>query len=102
MRLFNLGSPERIPPGEGRAFVVGERTVAVFRGRQGQLYATEPRCPHLGGPLADGTLGGDTLMCPLHGFKFRLSTGEALSDGCSRLVTYPVVLSDAGEMLLWL
>jgi len=77
-----------IPEGEGRTFNIGSKRLAVFRGRQGGLYASEADCPHRGGPLADGLLGGCTLVCPLHALKFDLTTGKALNGDCS-IQVYP-------------
>ena len=49
--------------------------IAVFN-VGGQLYASGAVCPHEGGPLEDGTLDGDVVICPWHGFDFDLKTGE--------------------------
>jgi nitrite reductase/ring-hydroxylating ferredoxin subunit/uncharacterized membrane protein len=43
----------------------------------GQLVALEDRCTHRGGPLSDGTRDGDCVVCPWHGSRFALATGEA-------------------------
>jgi nitrite reductase (NADH) small subunit len=55
--------------------------------------------PHCGGPLADGLVGGTTLVCPLHGWKFDLSTGVALMGECG-LKTYPVRVDEDGGILI--
>ncbi|MDE1921300.1 MAG: nitrite reductase small subunit NirD [Candidatus Omnitrophica bacterium] len=73
---FDLGSTEQIPPGQGRCFKIGALDVAVFRGRDGRLFAIENRCPHRGGPLAEGIIGATQVVCPLHGHKFDLTTGQ--------------------------
>jgi nitrite reductase (NADH) small subunit len=73
---LNLGSVECIPLGQGRVFVVGGLEIAVFRTREGRLRAIENRCPHKQGPLADGIIGADRVVCPLHAHRFSLSTGE--------------------------
>lgn len=70
-----IGPLSQIPVGEGRNMVVGDRTLAVFRMHDGAVYATQPTCPHKGGPLADGLTGGHTVMCPLHDRVFDLRTG---------------------------
>ena len=62
-----------IPPGEGRNFSAFGEEVAVFHTRAGQVYAVQASCPHRGGPLADGLVGGTTLICPLHSWKFDLA-----------------------------
>jgi nitrite reductase (NADH) small subunit len=97
---FDLGPVERIPPGEGRTFDVDGRRVAVFRTRADTVYATQALCPHKQGPLADGLLGERRLVCPLHGFKFDLATGEAVDHACGGLETYPVTVADDGHLHL--
>ncbi len=93
----SLGPVAQIPPGEGRVFSVAGEEIAVFHTRSGQVYATQAECPHRQGPLADGLIGGTTLMCPLHSRKFNLATGEELSGDCP-LKTYPIRLTESGEM----
>ena len=36
------------------------------------------KCPHKGGPLSQGIVHGETVTCPLHGFKIGLKDGEAV------------------------
>ena len=74
-----IGSVQTIPEGEGRSFDVGAKRLAVFRTRQGKVFATQADCPHQRGPLADGLVGSQTLICPLHSLKFDLGTGRALA-----------------------
>ncbi len=73
-----VGPIEDVPLGEGRAYEVGAKTIAVFRLRSGALRAVPARCPHAGGPLADGQIDENVLICPLH-----LNTWD-LATGCSR------------------
>jgi nitrite reductase (NADH) small subunit len=90
---YNLGPVTQIPPGEGRSFLVGETDVAVFRTRDGDIYATQARCPHRGGPLADGLTDGATVVCPLHDRIFSLASGEGIGNECSIRI-YPVAVSN--------
>jgi len=47
--------------------------------KQGEaIFALDATCPHAGGPLNEGTVEGDAIVCPWHGSKFRLSDGSAL------------------------
>ncbi len=86
-----IGPLEQIPLGEGRNMVVGDRTLAVFRLHGGEVYATQPNCPHRGGPLADGLTGSHTVMCPLHDRVFDLRTGAG--PDCS-ITVLPVAVRD--------
>ena len=96
----NLGSVEQIPLGEGRVFEVDGTPVAVFRTRQGELYATQAACPHREGPLADGIIGGTQIVCPLHAYRFDLATGNPMGNDCAALRTFRVSLDDKGDILL--
>ena len=88
-----LGSLADIPPGEGRTFVADGLRIAVFHARTGEVFATQAECPHRGGPLADGLLGGSTVTCPLHERVYDLATGRAIIGECD-IVTYPVTVQD--------
>lgn len=98
-RRLSLGPLCQIPVGEGRGFEAGNERIAVFRPRCGGVYATQAHCPHRGGPLADGLLGGTTLVCPLHAWRFDLASGEVLTGG-GRIATYRVVLTADGDMVI--
>lgn len=63
-----------IPLREGREVVIGRRSVAVFN-LGDKFLAVENRCPHRGGPLADGIVTGESVVCPLHAWKINLQNG---------------------------
>ena len=94
-----LGAVASIPPGEGRTFEVGTRRIAVFHTRKGEVFAAQAECPHRGGPLADGLLGGSTLVCPLHSWKFDLTTGQTANGECA-LETYPARVNSSGQVII--
>jgi nitrite reductase (NADH) small subunit len=85
-----VGNLDQIPVGEGRTFRIAGEEIAVFRGRNGKLYAVENRCPHRGGPLSEGVFGGEQVICPYHSYRFQLSNGTCLTDGSCRLRTFRV------------
>ena len=95
-----LGPLEQIPPGEGRAFTVGDRAVAVFRPRGGELAATDAACPHRGGPLADGLVGAGVVVCPLHARRFSLHDGTCDIPGECAVAIHPVWVDDDGDIVV--
>jgi nitrite reductase (NADH) small subunit len=100
---YDLGSIDRIPPGEGQTFVVAGREIAVFRVRGAdEVHATQARCPHKAGLLADGILGDGKVICPLHSYKFDLATGTPLGNACHSLKTYRTEVTGDRRVLLWL
>ena len=95
---ISLGSVSRIPLGQGRCYVIGSEEIAVFRQRDGRLFATQNRCPHRQGPLSEGVIGGGLVICPLHAHRFNLKDGAGAEPGeCVKV--YRVQELD-GEMLL--
>ncbi len=79
-----------LPVGLGRSFDIGGQSVAVFRTRAGRVFATANRCPHKGGPLADGMLAGEQVVCPYHAFRFHADGGECDQPNVCAVATYPV------------
>jgi nitrite reductase (NADH) small subunit len=98
--LVNVGPADRIPLGEGRQFLVGLELIAVFRTRDGGVFATQASCTHKSGPLADGLVGDHKIVCPLHTFAFDLRSGQPLGHTCAALTTYPASLTSKGEILV--
>jgi nitrite reductase/ring-hydroxylating ferredoxin subunit len=54
----------------------GESVVVSRSEETGEVCAISATCSHLGGPLDDGDREGDTVVCPWHGSRFDLCTGE--------------------------
>ncbi|SNS20639.1 Rieske (2Fe-2S) protein [Rhodococcoides kyotonense] len=88
-----VGSLDDLTPGEGRAYVVDGRQVAVFLLGDGTVRATDAVCPHRGGPLADGQIDGSVVVCPLHQYAFSLDDGTCAS-GIDAVATYPAAIVD--------
>ncbi|MCW5880877.1 MAG: Rieske 2Fe-2S domain-containing protein [Anaerolineae bacterium] len=95
-----LAHVEDIPEGERKLFQVDGLSIGVFH-HNGQWYALRNSCLHRGGPVCTGTLKGDTLTCPWHGFQYNVTTGQLLTDPGARLDTYPVQIDNGHvEVLL--
>ena len=67
-----------VPLGEGRAITLDGRRIALFRSAAG-WFALDAACPHRGGPLADGILCDNAVICPLHDRRYDLASGAALN-----------------------
>jgi nitrite reductase/ring-hydroxylating ferredoxin subunit len=56
---------------------LGGESVVVARSEEtGEVCAIAATCSHLGGPLDKGERDGDSVVCPWHGSRFDLCTGE--------------------------
>lgn len=73
--------------------------IAVFRTGHGGIMAMENRCPHKGGVLSEGIVTGSQVICPLHGWKIDLVTGEAVRPDKGCVHTFPVAVSN-GEVYI--
>jgi len=84
-----------------RRFVdVGNAHIAVFKIDTG-FYAIESVCSHAMYELDDADVEGDEITCPLHGARFCLRTGEALSaPAYEALTTFPVRVEDGIVQIL--
>jgi nitrite reductase (NADH) small subunit/3-phenylpropionate/trans-cinnamate dioxygenase ferredoxin subunit len=84
-----------IPEGEGRAFPVNGRLIAVFL-RDGTYYAINDCCPHMGASLSTGYVDGDDVVCPWHAWKFCIKDGLWMDNPRSkvRTETFPVRIID--------
>ena len=67
-----------IPLREGRAGTIGNREIAIFNLGE-RFLSVENRCPHKGGPLADGIVSGTTVVCPLHAWRMSLENGKGVN-----------------------
>jgi nitrite reductase/ring-hydroxylating ferredoxin subunit/uncharacterized membrane protein len=67
---------------------LGSTSLVVVR-RGDLVYALKATCSHAGGPLDQGELVGDTIVCPWHFSAFRLSDGAVRhGPATTRQVTY--------------
>jgi len=69
---------DELAPGEHRIADVDGAQVAVFN-LDGEFFAIEDVCTHDGGVLTGGPIQGGEIVCPRHGARFCIRTGEALS-----------------------
>lgn len=69
---------EELEGGAMRAIEVGGASVLVSRSEDGGACAIANTCTHAGGPLAEGEREGNSVICPWHGSRFDLCSGEVL------------------------
>jgi nitrite reductase (NADH) small subunit len=91
---------ESVPLREGRAVTLAGREIAIFN-LGDRFLATDNQCPHQGGPLCDGIVAGDSVVCPLHAWKVRLESGTVVRPACNEasVATYPTRVDDG---VVWL
>lgn len=100
-RWVRVASCESVPVREGRTVRMGDREIALFN-LGDRFLALDNRCPHRGGPLADGIVTGASVVCPLHTWKIGLEQGcveRPAGSNASCVATYPVRVEDGTIVL---
>ncbi|MDX1435975.1 MAG: Rieske 2Fe-2S domain-containing protein [Anaerolineales bacterium] len=93
-----VGKVEEIPDGSRKIIQAEGLSIGVFH-HQGAWYALENRCLHRSGPVCTGTLAGDIIACPWHGYEYDLTDGKLVMDPSAALEMYPVEIRD-GEVII--
>jgi 3-phenylpropionate/trans-cinnamate dioxygenase ferredoxin subunit len=80
MPFHRVADINEVPSGKMKRFVVDETPICVYN-CGGVLSATHDTCSHAEASLADGFLDCETgsVECPLHGARFDVRSGKALS-----------------------
>ena len=69
------------------------RSIALVHTPKG-FFASDGVCPHRGGPLAEGDIIGDEIVCPWHLWGFNLQTGVCDGNRDISIVTHEVRVED--------
>lgn len=78
MKWIDAGATADLHNGEAISIPVGRRMIAVVRSGD-EYFAIEDVCTHDGAELTGGEVEGAEIICPRHGARFCLRTGQALS-----------------------
>jgi nitrite reductase (NADH) small subunit len=81
--------PELPAEGEAKEFPLGDRVICVAN-VNGTISAMDNVCLHRGGPLGQGAIEGNKLVCPWHGWQWDPKTGEAAHNPNARVAVYPL------------
>jgi len=69
--------------------VLGESTYAICN-FEGELHAYDGVCPHACGPIGQGAIEGNNLVCPWHAWEYDCRTGVNDYNDAVRLTKFPV------------
>jgi 3-phenylpropionate/trans-cinnamate dioxygenase ferredoxin subunit len=87
---IDVAAETALVDGEHVVVDVNGDDVAVFK-IEGQFYAVEDVCTHDGTEIASGELDGHEIICPRHGARFCVKTGEVkCAPAYENIATFPV------------
>ncbi|HZF27110.1 MAG TPA: non-heme iron oxygenase ferredoxin subunit [Steroidobacteraceae bacterium] len=98
-RWIDVGPADAVPPGEYRVFDIDDTPIAVFN-VAGELFAIHDICTHDGEILTGGPVEGTEIVCPRHGARFSLRTGEVLAPPAYEAVRTFGIRIENGRLLL--
>jgi|ERR1041385_973695 nitrite reductase (NADH) small subunit len=99
MTFVKLTIESELPAqGEAKEFEIDGRTICVAN-VNGTISAMDNVCIHQGGPLGQGYIEGDKLVCPWHGWEYNPKTGQLEDDPKTRLAVYAIKI-EGGEVLI--
>ncbi len=78
MSFFEVAKTSEIPEGTMKAVSIQAKEIVVVN-YDGNYYAINRICTHMGGDLSKGKLEGKIVTCPRHGSRFDVTTGKSIS-----------------------
>ena len=78
MKWIDAGPAADLADGQAISLAVGRRQIALARSGD-EYFAIEDVCTHDGAELTGGSIEGAEIICPRHGARFCLRTGQALT-----------------------
>jgi 3-phenylpropionate/trans-cinnamate dioxygenase ferredoxin component len=90
LEFIEIASLDQLPPGERLFVEINGKPIVLFN-LAGKLFAIGDVCSHDNGPVGDGEIEENEIVCPRHGGRFDIRTGKAASlPALVDIPSYPV------------
>lgn len=89
---ISIGSILDIPQRGARCVQYGDKTIAIFRFFDDQVFALEDISTNCDGPISQGIVCDASVSCPICNWEIDLKTGKALGADVGQVQTYPLQL----------
>jgi nitrite reductase (NADH) small subunit len=89
MPFLRVTKLAEVPPGTIREFQIDGNNIALAN-VAGKLSAINNICLHRGGPLGEGELQGQIVVCPWHGWRYDVTTGKLETNPAVAVSCYAV------------
>ena len=96
-RWQDVGAAEELARAAVQPVTIGRLKLALVH-RNGEFSAISGVCNHVGGPLGEGSLDGDYVVCPWHAWTFDVRTGENTVNAELKIPCFPVKVE--GDQIL--
>lgn len=92
--FFPVAGVDEIGNGDRLFIEIGDRSIVIFN-IAGGFFAVADICSHDDGPVGDGELEGFQVICPRHGARFDIRSGQVLTlPAFVDIPAYPVRIKD--------
>lgn len=95
MAYVKVADISALPEGETMEAKIAGHPYAVCNAG-GAFHCLDGECPCTGGPLSQGAIRHDLLVCPWHGWRFDYKTGVCAYDDSIKVARFPVKVEDGG------
>jgi len=90
LEFLEIAPADQLPEGERLYIEVGGKQIVLFN-LAGKLFAIGDICSHDNGPVGDGEIEENEIICPRHGGRFDIRSGKATSlPAVVNIPAYPV------------
>ena len=89
MASVKIANGNELKDGQAKIVQANGQPIALYR-VNGKFYASQNNCLHRSGPLGEGSLEGETVTCPLHGWQYNVTTGQNVATPTLKLKVYKV------------
>jgi 3-phenylpropionate/trans-cinnamate dioxygenase ferredoxin subunit len=94
VEFIDIATDDQLTEGERLFVEIGGKSIVVFK-VAGKYFAIGDVCSHDNGPVGDGEIEGNEIICPRHGGRFNIVTGKATSlPALVDIPAYPVRVVD--------
>ena len=100
-KFVKVASIHDLPAGQGKMVIAHGKPMALFN-VNGEFCAINQICPHMGGPLSEGTLVGKVVTCPWHKWSYYVDTGLPDHEGGHSVASYEVRIEGNDVLIGWL
>lgn len=97
-RYVKVARKGDLEPGTGMTVDVNGTPVAVFN-VDGVYHAIHNICPHEDGPLGEGELSRNIVICPWHAYEFDVASGQCLTEPAYSVERFEVRVEGEGILI---
>jgi nitrite reductase (NADH) small subunit len=96
--FVKVATVDEVKDGSGKAVEANGQKIALFN-VGGKFHAIENTCKHMGGPLGEGSLDGNKVSCPWHGWQYDVTSGKNETDDSMGVKLFPTKIEGNDVMV---